>query len=63
MKKLELDKEIRNPILDMPNMMTLEYKSPSETIIVQPSNREIADKVNEIIEALTSLTTKDDTNK
>lgn len=52
MKKLELDKEIRNP--NIPKITTLEYKCPPETVIVQPSNRDIAEKVNEIIDFLTT---------
>jgi hypothetical protein len=55
MKKLELDKEIRNPMLNIPYSTTLEMKPLSETVIVQPSNREIAEKVNEIIDLLDNI--------
>ena len=54
MKKLQIDQEIRNPMLDAPNVRTLEYVSPPGVVIVQPSNREIALKINEIIDWIES---------
>lgn len=59
MEKLQLDKEIRNPVLDISSSMTLEYKTPPETVITQPSNRDIAEKVNEIIDFINFIGQRD----